>query len=129
MIAFGPISSIFDFLTFFFLFAVYHFKDSMFQTWRFIESLATQVFVIYVIRTRRIPFWKSWPSKRLLTTTFGMVLLGFIFTLPFLAQIFWFITLPMYAYLTILGLVLIYLVLVEIAKYFFYKKMYKKSDS
>ena len=129
MLAFWPISSIFDFLTFYFLFAVFHFKDSMFQTWWFIESLATQIFVIYVIRTRRIPFWKSWPSKWLLTTTFGMVFLGFIFTLPFLAPIFWFAFMPTYAYLTIIGLVLIYLVLVEIVKYFFYKRMYKSSDS
>ncbi|MFA6256359.1 MAG: magnesium-translocating P-type ATPase [Candidatus Absconditabacterales bacterium] len=129
MLAFGPISSIFDFLTFYFLFAVFHFKDSMFQTGWFIESLATQIFVIYVIRTRRIPFWKSGPSKWLLTTTFGMVFLGFIFTLPFLAPIFGFAFMPTYAYLTIIGLVLIYLVLVEIVKYFFYKRMYKSSDS
>jgi len=129
MLAFWPISSIFDFLTFYFLFAVFHFKDSMFQTWWFIESLATQVFVIYVIRTRRIPFRKSWPSKRLLTTTFGMVLLGVIFTLPFLAPVFGFAFMPGYAYLTIIGLVIIYLILVEIVKYFFYKRMYKQSDS
>ncbi len=129
MLTFWPISSIFDFLTFYFLFAVFHFKGSMFQTWWFIESLATQIFVIYVIRTRRIPFWKSWPSKRLLTTTFGMVLLGFIFTLPLLGPIFGFTFMPAYAYLTILGLVLVYLVLVEIVKYFFYKRLYKSSDS
>ncbi len=129
MLAFWPISSIFDFLTFYFLFAIFHFKGSMFQTWRFIESLATQVFVIYVIRTRMIPFWKSWPSKRLLTTTFGMVLLWFVFTLPFLAPIFWFTFMPAYAYFTIIVLILVYLVLVEIAKYFFYKNLYKSSDS
>ena len=129
MLAFWPISSIFDFLTFYFLFAIFHFKNSMFQTWWFIESLATQVFVIYIIRTRRIPFRKSWPSKRLLTTTFGMVILGFVFTLPFLASIFGFTFMPTYAYLTILWLVIIYLILVEIVKYFFYKRMYKESDS
>jgi hypothetical protein len=57
------------------------------------------------------------------------VLLGFVFTLPFIAPIFGFTFLPGYAYLTIIGLVLVYLVLVEIAKYFFYKNLYKKSDS
>lgn len=57
-----------------------------------------------------------------------MVLLGFIFTLPRIAQIFGFITMPAYAYFTIIGLVVIYLILVEIAKYFFYKHMYKKTD-
>jgi hypothetical protein len=46
-----------------------------------------------------------------------------------LAPIFWFAFMPTYAYLTIIGLVLIYLVLVEIVKYFFYKRMYKSSDS
>ncbi len=128
MITFWPISSIFDFLTFYLLFTIYHFKDSMFQTWWFIESLATQVLVIYIIRTRKIPFFRSWPSKWLITSTFGMIILGFIFTLPFIANIFWFITLPVFAYLTIILLVIIYLVLVEIVKYFFYKRVYKESD-
>lgn len=129
MLAFWPISSLFDFLTFYFLYAVFHFQAWMFQTGWFIESLATQVLVIYIIRTRRVPFWKSWPSKRLMATTFGMVFLWFLFTLPFLAPIFGFAFMPTYAYLTVLGFVIAYLVLVEIVKYFFYKRMHTTSDS
>jgi Mg2+-importing ATPase len=128
MLVFGPISSIFDFLTFYLLFAVFHLKDSMFQTWRFIESLATQVFVIYVIRTRKLPFFQSSPSKYLLASTIGMVALGVICTFPFIGYLFGFSPLPRYVFAWIVWLVSIYLVLVELVKRWFYTKMYNKSD-
>ena len=55
MLIIGPISSIFDFLTFFVMIKVFHAGEALFHTGWFIESLATQVLVIFVIRTRRIP--------------------------------------------------------------------------
>ncbi len=67
MLAFGPISSIFDFLTFgimIFLFSAgTPDKAALFQTAWFVESLSTQTFVIFVIRTRKIPFFRSRPGR------------------------------------------------------------------
>ena len=63
MVVFGPISSIFDYLTFGLLLAGLGSSEAAFHTGWFIESLATQVLVIFVIRTGRVPFWRSRPSR------------------------------------------------------------------
>ena len=55
MLVFGPLSSVFDFLTFYALLHLFGAGEALFQTGWFIESLATQVLVIFVIRTRRNP--------------------------------------------------------------------------
>ena len=57
----GPISSLFDFLTFYVLLAVLNANEALFQTGWFVESLATQVLVIFIIRTRRQPSCKPTP--------------------------------------------------------------------
>ena len=62
MSVFGPVSSIFDFLTFWVMLAVLHAGHVEFRTGWFVESIATQTLVVYVIRTRRVPFFKSRPS-------------------------------------------------------------------
>lgn len=122
MLIFGPISSIFDFLTFYVLFGVLNLSGGTFQAGWFIESLATQTLVIYVIRTQKIPFLESWPSKALLATTLGAVILGVILTLEKFGEIFGFEPLPLIAFFSIFGMVLIYLILVEIVKQQFYKR-------
>ena len=63
---FGPISSVFDFLTFGVMLWVFHAGPTLFRTGWFVESLATQTLVIFVIRTRRVPFFRSRPSTPLL---------------------------------------------------------------
>lgn len=127
MVVFGPISSIFDLLTFYILFAIYHLNVATFQAGWFIESLATQTFVIYIIRTQKIPFIQSRPSKYLTLTTVGAVLLGFLLTQKGIGEFFGFSPLPWYALLTIVGLVTVYLILVEIVKRIFYKRMEVKN--
>jgi Mg2+-importing ATPase len=62
MSVFGPISSIFDFVTFWVMLALLHAGHVEFRTGWFVESIATQTLVVYVIRTRRVPFFKSRPS-------------------------------------------------------------------
>jgi magnesium-transporting ATPase (P-type) len=66
MIVFGPVSSVFDFLTFFVMLDLLNANHSEFRTGWFVESLATQTLVIYVIRTRRVPFVRSRPSLAML---------------------------------------------------------------
>jgi len=58
---FGPVSSVFDFLTFWIMLALLHAGHTEFRTGWFVESIATQTLVVYVIRTWRIPFFKEPP--------------------------------------------------------------------
>jgi Mg2+-importing ATPase len=121
MIVFGPISSFFDIMTFIVLYYFFHFEGSLFQTGWFIESLATQTLVVYIIRTRKIPFIQSSPSKGLLFSTLAVVAAGIIVTLPFIGHYIGFTFLPIKAFLAILAIVITYLIVVEIFKRIFYK--------
>ena len=68
----GPVSSLFDFLTFYLLLAWLDAGEKLFQTGWFVESMATQVLVIFVIRTRGRP-WASLPSPWLAATSIAIV--------------------------------------------------------
>ena len=78
MSVFGPVSSIFDFLTFWIMLSLLHAGHAEFRTGWFVESIATQTLVVYVIRTRRIPFFKSRPSLPMLLVPTGAALVGAI---------------------------------------------------
>jgi len=108
----GPVSSLFDFLTFFMLLKVFHLDERAFHTGWFIESLATQTLVIFVIRTAKNPF-RSRPSRALLCTTLGAVALGLALPFSPLAHALGFVPLPA-AYFGFLALATAaYLALVE----------------
>ena len=123
MIAFGPISSIFDFATFFVMLYVFHAwsNASLFQTAWFVESLFTQTLVIFVIRTRTVPFFQSKPNKWL--TINIAVILGLALILPYtqLGKIFNFVPLPVTFLLMLVGFIVVYLALVELMKIWFYQ--------
>ena len=120
MIVFGLVSSIFDFLTFYLLFFVYDLPEHQFQTGWLIESFATQTFVIYVIRTRKIPFIQSRPSKPLLITTMLAVLFVWLTPFTYLGYLLELERLPLIIMAFIGGYVVIYLILVEGVKRLFY---------
>lgn len=120
MVVFGSISSVFDLLTFFLLYGIFHLSPGAFQTGWFIESLATQTFVIYIIRTKRF-FLRSRPSYYLLATTLSAVTVGVVLTFSPWGGYFAFQALPARILLLIAGLVVVYLVIVEAAKHWFYK--------
>ena len=121
MLVMGPVSSIFDFLTFGLLLLVFHANEALFQTGWFIESLATQVLVIFVLRTRRNPL-KSRPHPLLATTSVAVVVLGVV--LPFTPLGSWFGFVPPSAtfLLAIAGLTVSYLLLAQGAKWAFYRR-------
>ncbi len=121
MIVFGIMSSVFDFITYGLLLYVFKLPEHEFQTGWFIESLATQVFVIYVIRTKKVPFLQSAPSAWLAATTVGMVLLGWAIPFTPLANYFRFAPLNIPILLSIATTVIVYLIFVEIAKRMFYR--------
>jgi Mg2+-importing ATPase len=125
MIFFGPISSIFDFLTFFIMigiFSAYVPFEPLFQTAWFIESLCTQTLVIFAIRTRRSPFYKSRPSKLLTFTSLAVVAVALLLPFTPLGDWFGFVRPPPAFFVFLLAFVVVYLTMVETLKRWFYKR-------
>lgn len=122
MLFFGPISSFYDIMTFIVLFYIFHASAGAFQTGWFIESLATQTLVIHVIRTRHLPFIKSRASKYLIYSTIACVAIGWIIPYTIIGKYFKFEPLSFAIILSIIGIVILYLITVEIMKHVFYKK-------
>ena len=115
MLVLGPVSSLFDFLTFWILLALFQADEKLFHTGWFVESLATQTLVVFVIRTAGNPL-RSRPSRALTATVLAVV--AFAVALPYtpLAGPLGFVPLPAeYLALVALGTVL-YLALAELAK-------------
>jgi Mg2+-importing ATPase len=121
MILFGPISSLFDFGTFAVMLWVFHASEHLFQTGWFVESLATQTLVVFLIRTRRVPFFSSRPSGPLLLASLAVVLVGAVLPVTPAGRLFDFHPLPL-AFFAILGaMVVTYLLLVEGAKVLYFR--------
>lgn len=120
MVVFGPISSVFDFLLFFVLYAFFKNASASFQTGWFLESLATQTLVIHIIRTRKIPFIQSNASRYLWITTVFIVAVGWIIPFSPIGHVFGFIALSGSVTAFIAGLVIVYLLCVELGKRIFY---------
>ncbi|MDD1660256.1 MAG: magnesium-translocating P-type ATPase, partial [Methanomicrobiales archaeon] len=118
---FGPLSSVFDFLTFFLLLTVFAASEPLFQTAWFIESLATQVAIIFVIRTRVSPFTRSRPGTYLLASC-SLVITAAV-ALPFtpLGSVFGFVRPPLFLLVGLACLAAGYLALVELLKQWFYR--------
>ena len=112
----GPVSSIFDFLTFFLMLVVFKAAVSVFQTAWFVESLSTQALVVFVLRTRKTPFYKSKPGRYLLISTLAVVVVSFALPYTPLGAVFRFSPPPATFYLALVGIIAVYLFLVEVVK-------------
>ena len=119
---FGPLSSIFDFITFGVMLRIFHAGPALFHSGWFVESLTTQSLVIFVIRTRRFPFYKSRASWQLTCATVAITAFGIALPyIPPLAHLFGFTPLPA-KFLGILGaMILSYLALVQFGVGEFFK--------
>lgn len=115
MLYIGPISSIYDFLTFYALLKIFHASEALFHTGWFVESLSTQTLVLFVIRTAGNPF-RSRPSLPLAITTVTIVLVGILLPFTPLAGVLGFTPLPAMFFVFLVGTVITYLLLVEIVK-------------
>jgi len=122
MLVFGPLSSLFDFLTFFLLLLVFKASHQMFQTGWFIESISTQTLIVFAIRTKMVPFYKSRPSVILTAMLFLVVAFAWIIPLTPLGNLFSFTPLPPQFYLIILSIIASYVAIVELAKRWFYRR-------
>jgi Mg2+-importing ATPase len=120
MLTFGPISSLFDFLTFGLMLGVLHAGPVEFRTGWFVESLATQTLIIFAIRTRRVPFLRSRPGGLVTLATFAVIATGIALTVSPLAHSLGFTPLPWQFFAALAGLTVAYLVLVEVTKTAFY---------
>lgn len=120
MLTLGPVSSLFDIATFYLLLSVLKANEALFQTGWFVESLATQVLVIFIIRTRGSPFL-SRPSPALWIATASVLLLAIMIPLSPLASFFGFVALPWPYFLMLSGVVLMYLTLAQWMKTQFYR--------
>ena len=122
MLIFGPISSLFDFLTFGILLFVFHASQEFFHTGWFLESLCTQTFIIYIIRTFKIPFIESRPSRFLVFMSLFIVGTAFAITLSPWGKFFGFVP-PTWGYgFSVAVIVLAYLALTQKIKSWYIKK-------
>jgi Mg2+-importing ATPase len=120
MVIIGPISSIYDFLTFGALLFVFHANQQLFHTGWFVESLATQTLVVFVIRTAGNPL-KSRPSRGLIAAVLAVVAVAFVLPYTPLGTLIGFIPMPPLLVGTILFFAATYLGLVQVVKRRFYK--------
>ena len=120
MLVFGPVSSVFDFITFYALLHLFGAGEALFQTGWFIESITTQVLVVFAIRTRR-PVFRSRPHLFLAAMALGVVTVAI--SLPMLPVGRWlgFVAPPPLFFSFLAGATLAYLAIVEIAKRIFYR--------
>lgn len=121
MLIVGPISSIFDFLTFFVMIKVFQAGEALFQTGWFIESLATQVLVIFIIRTRKNPL-KSRPNPWLAICSLLVVALAILLPFTPLGRYLGFVVPPLLFFFILASMVIVYLLMVEVVKQWFYKR-------
>jgi Mg2+-importing ATPase len=120
----GPISSVFDYATFFIM--LYSFKSwtngALFHTGWFIESLFTQTLIIHVIRTNKIPFIQSRASLSLIVSSLVIVAFGAWLPSSFLAGALGFVPLPLLYWPLLAGILLCYMVLTQLIKTWFIRR-------
>lgn len=124
IIFFGPISSLFDYATFFVMLYVFHAfgNEALFHTGWFVESLLTQTLIVHIIRTSKIPFIQSRASWPLIIST--LIVISFGMYLPFspFASALKFVPLPpLYFGLLFIGIIL-YFIITQLLKVWFIKK-------
>ncbi|MBI3616390.1 MAG: magnesium-translocating P-type ATPase [Candidatus Omnitrophica bacterium] len=122
MLVFGPISSVFDFMTFGLLLVAFRASQVMFHTFWFLESICTQTLVIHVIRTARIPFLESKPSRFLVLAS--LLIISISIAIPFspLGPHFGFVRLSAKYFLALLGIVISYLWTTQMVKTWYVKR-------
>ncbi|MEM3374464.1 MAG: magnesium-translocating P-type ATPase [Candidatus Woesearchaeota archaeon] len=122
MLVFGPISSVFDFITFGVLLFIFQAPEEIFHTGWFWESIITQTLVIHVIRTEKIPFIESKPSKFLILTSLIIICSALIIPFSPLDKYFGFVIPPPTYFIALFLIVSSYLIIVQFVKKWFVKK-------
>jgi Mg2+-importing ATPase len=116
LLVFGPLSSLFDFLTFGLLLGTFHAGPQLFRSGWFVESLATQTAVVFAIRTRRFPLFRSRPSWPLLLSATAVIAIGALLPLSPFAHALGFVRPTPAMYAAIAVLVIAYVAVVDVTK-------------
>jgi Mg2+-importing ATPase len=122
MLIIGPVSSVFDFLLFYLMLAVFHAGERLFHTGWFIESMATQVLVIFIIRTRKNPF-RSRPNPWLIACSLTVVAVAVLLPFTPAGAYLGFEAPPAFFFFILILLLLAYLLAVEGVKQWFFRNM------
>ena len=124
----GPISSIFDYVTFAILWFVFHAdtssRQALFQSGWFVEGLLSQVLIVHMIRTQKIPFIQSFPSLPLLATTLVVMATGVLIPYSFIGKGIGMTPLPGAYYLWLIPILLAYCTLTQFMKVWYIKKFH-----
>lgn len=126
MLTFGPLSSVFDYLSFGLLFWVFHTDEQTFQTGWFVESVLSASIIVLVVRTRRV-FYRTLPGRWLMIATGFVVLAVIVLPSTPLAPMFGFRPLPVSMYGALLGIVGVYVIAAEGLKHWFYRTYKSRS--
>lgn len=121
MLIFGPLSSVFDYMTFGLLLWVLKAGEAEFQTGWFIESVLSAMLVVFAVRTR-LPFMKSHPSRLMLAVTIAVGVVVMLMPYSPLANVLGFEPLRITTLLALLGIVAVYFISAEFTKRWFFKR-------
>ncbi len=114
----GPISSIFDYVTFYVMWVVFHCQHNpaLFHTGWFVESIFTQTLIIHIIRTNKIPFLQGRASWPMIMTSVIIVIVGAWLTISPLAGTLGFVPLPGLYWVYLAGILVLYIALTQLVK-------------
>ena len=120
----GPISSIFDYVTYFTMLYAFNAwnNPALFQTGWFVESLLTQTLIIHIIRTAKIPFLESRASTALITTTIIIAATGIALPFTWLGGFLGFVPLPPAYWIALCLILLSYVTLTHFVKTWFIRR-------
>ncbi|MCX7918886.1 MAG: magnesium-translocating P-type ATPase [bacterium] len=124
----GPVSSIFDYTTFFIMLYIFNcwiadsYHEQLFHTGWFIESLLTQTLIVHIIRTNKIPFFQSRASKMMSLTTLLVMGIGIMLPISPLAKSLGFVTPPPLYWFLLIAILLTYSILTHLVKTWFIHK-------
>lgn len=128
MIFIGPISSIFDYITFAVMFYYFKanaptpYKEHLFQSGWFIEGLLSQTLIIHMIRTRKIPFIQSWATSPVIALTTTIMLIGIALPFTPFASAFEMVPLPWQYFPILVAILVAYCALTQVIKVWYIKK-------
>ena len=124
MLLIGPISSIFDYVTYFLMLYAFNAwdKPALFQTGWFVESLLTQTLIIHIIRTAKVPFFESRASVALIATSLIIAAVGIAIPFTWLGTFLGFVPLPPLYWIALLSILVSYAVLTHLMKTWFVRR-------
>lgn len=126
MLYIGPLSSIFDYVTFAVMFFIFKANtpenQSLFQTGWFVEGLLSQTLIVHIIRTKKIPFIQSWAAAPVVALTSLIMLIGIMIPFTPAASYLKMQPLPLAYFPYLIGILTGYCILTQFVKQWFIKK-------